>query len=54
MHILKRFVFRVQYIGEKEKICYRRDTEFATHLSGAVRKWQQDHSNATIVGIIEA
>lgn len=54
MNILKRFVFKVQYIDEKERVCYRIDREFATHLSGAIRKWQQNHSNATIVGIVEA
>lgn len=54
MNILKRFVFKVQYIDEKERICYRNDSEFATHLSGAIRKWQQNHSNATIIGIVEA
>lgn len=54
MHILKRFVFKVQYIDSKERVCYRYDTELATYLAGAIRKWQQNNSNAVIIGIVEA
>ncbi len=53
MRILKCFKFRVKY-SKDDKTCYRIDREFSTYLSGAIRKWQQNNSNATIVGIVEA
>jgi hypothetical protein len=54
MKVLKAYRFVVEYIDDKENKKRRIDTEFSTYLAGAVRKWQQNHDNATIVGILEA
>lgn len=51
---MKVYKFVVEYITEDGKKKRRIDREFSTYLAGAIRKWQQNHDNATIVGFLEA
>lgn len=54
MKILKVYKFMVRYINADGEKRIRVDREFSTYLAGAIRKWQQNHDNATIVAILEA
>lgn len=54
MKVLKVYAFVVEVISEDGKKKRRIDSELSTYLAGAIRKWQQNHDNATIVGILEA
>ena len=51
---MKVYKFIVKYIDKNGVERYRIDREFSTYLAGAIRKWQQNHDNASIVGFKEA
>lgn len=51
---MKVFKFIVEYTTEAGAKKRRIDVERSTYLAGAIRKWQQNHDNATIVGFLEA
>lgn len=53
MYILKAYKFIVKAVDEDGTMYRRIDTELSTYLAGAIRKWQQNHSNAIIVGFLE-
>ena len=54
MKVLKVYKFMVRYINDKGQMGLRVDRERSTYLAGAIRKWQQNHDNATIIYILEA
>ena len=51
---MKVYKFIVKYTDKHGVEKRRIDCEFSTYLAGAIRKWQQNHDNATIVGFLEA
>lgn len=51
---MKIYKFIVKYTDKHGNEKRRIDREFSTYLAGAIRKWQQNHDNATIVGFLEA
>lgn len=51
---MKVYKFIVKYVDKDGSTRRRIDCEFSTYLAGAIRKWQQNHDNATIVGFLEA
>lgn len=51
---MKVYKFIVKYVDKDGTIKHRVDRELSTYLAGAIRKWQQNHDNATIVGFLEA